>query len=97
MENLKNLNYNAANDFLKQAEAILIASQSSQDPIPDVERVKLLALTYNNMGCLFKKYLFEVNNLKETTVLHGFEIPTKGLTIGDLEQFRHHEHRWDHA
>jgi len=55
MDSLRGLNYKATHDYLKQAETCLINAQDAENLIPDNERVKLLALTYNNMGCLFKK------------------------------------------
>jgi hypothetical protein len=53
MENLRQMNFKNAQELLKQSEQILLSAQSDQ--INENEKVKLLALTYNNMGCLFKK------------------------------------------
>jgi hypothetical protein len=54
MENLRMLNYQTALELLKQAEKLLNSAQIPQD-IEENEKAKLLALTFNNLGCLYKK------------------------------------------
>ena len=54
MDSLRNLNYKLAHDLLRESEQLLISAVIGKD-ISEIERVKLLALTYNNLGCLFKK------------------------------------------
>lgn len=49
------MNFKNAKELLKQSGKILLSAQSDQ--INENETVKLLALTYNNMGFLFKKKL----------------------------------------
>ena len=54
MENLRQMNHGLALDLLKQAERLINSAQTPQD-IEENEKAKLLALTYNNLGCLYKK------------------------------------------
>ena len=54
MENLKQNNFSTALDLLKQAEQLLSTAKVPED-ITETEKAKLLALTYNNIGCFYKK------------------------------------------
>jgi hypothetical protein len=54
MESLRTQNYKQAHDLLRESEQLLITAVPGKD-ISEIEKVKLLALTYNNLGCLFKK------------------------------------------
>lgn len=54
MENLRQLNFKVALELLKQSEELLLSATIGKD-VSEHERIKLLALTYNNLGCLFKK------------------------------------------
>jgi hypothetical protein len=54
MENLRQLNFRVAFELLRQSEQLLNSAKPGVD-IKDHERIKLLALTYNNLGCLYKK------------------------------------------
>ena len=54
MNSLRSLNYKLAHNLLRESEQLLITAIVGKD-ISENERVKLLALTYNNLGCLFKK------------------------------------------
>ena len=54
MENLRLLNFNLALDLLKQAENLLNTANIPDD-ISKGDQIRLLALTYNNIGCFFKK------------------------------------------
>lgn len=55
MEKLRAQNFKVAHDLLKEAEQLLLTAAVGKD-IAEHDRVKLLALTYNNLGCLYKKY-----------------------------------------
>lgn len=54
MEKLRAQNFKTAHELLKESEQLLITAEAGKD-IKEHERVKLLALTYNNLGCLYKK------------------------------------------
>ena len=54
MENLKQLDFKTATNLLRESETLLLSAKVGYD-INEYEKVKLLALTYNNLGCLYKK------------------------------------------
>ena len=54
MENLRIHNFSLSLDLLKQAEMLLFSAKVPAD-IYDQDKIRLLALTYNNMGCFYKK------------------------------------------
>ena len=54
MEKLKAQNFKLSYDLLQESEQLLITAQVGKD-ITEHERAKLLAVTYNNLGCLYKK------------------------------------------
>jgi hypothetical protein len=54
MENLRILNFDLCFELLKEAENLLQTATIPDDITKD-DSVKLLALTYNNLGCFFKK------------------------------------------
>jgi hypothetical protein len=55
MESLRVHNYMLTLELLKQAETLLVTAKVGDD-ISEIEKIRLLALTYNNIGCFFKKY-----------------------------------------
>ena len=54
MENLKSNNFQTCLDLLRQGEQLLSTAKVPED-IKESEKAKLLALTYNNIGCFYKK------------------------------------------
>ena len=54
MDSLRSQNYKQAHDLLRESEQLLVSAVPGKD-IAENEKIKLLALTYNNLGCLFKK------------------------------------------
>ena len=62
MENLKQNLFGSALDLLKQGEQLLQTAKVPED-ISEQEKAKLLALTYNNIGCFYKKYFSSSNSL----------------------------------
>jgi len=53
MENLRLTNFSTALDLLRQSEELLATAGSTD--ISSGDRLKMQALTYNNLGCFYKK------------------------------------------
>ena len=54
MENLRVIKFEVAYELLKEAEGLLLSAKVPND-IDGKDKMKLLALTYNNLGCFHKK------------------------------------------
>ena len=65
MDYLSQNNFDSSFKLLKNCEKIL---ENNEHKLNDVQRIKLLSITFNNLGCYYRKYFYVTCRLSKPNV-----------------------------